>query len=159
MEIYFDENGKEHKKPKDVNPIWRISGYALIKEGEKLLMVTPMNRPKWELPGGGIEVSESISQGIKRECWEETGYKVEIEDQPAYFGERDFYSSIQDKFYRAIILVFIGRVADPVQHKEVINSVEPNEIGSVEWVDYKKLKENEVHPSIWPAIKREIESP
>lgn len=32
------------------------------------------------LPGGGIEVDESILDGVRRECREETGYEIEIKD-------------------------------------------------------------------------------
>jgi 8-oxo-dGTP diphosphatase len=44
------------------------------------------------LPGGGIEENESILQGVKRECREETGYEIEIIDELGVtedFRERD----------------------------------------------------------------------
>lgn len=153
MEKFYDENGKEHARPKNVKAIWRISGYALIEKDGKILMVKPTKRNQWELPGGGIELTESINEGIVRECWEETGYKVGVGEQPIYLGERHFYSSLLKKFFRAVIMVYKGKILDKQQHKEVINTVEPDEIAETGWVDAKKLTENDVHYVFWPVVK------
>jgi 8-oxo-dGTP pyrophosphatase MutT (NUDIX family) len=156
MESYYDENWKEHKKPEGVQPVWRISGYALIKDGKKILMVKPNISKQWELPGGGIHVNETIEEGTKRECWEETGYKVAVEGKPAYLEERNFYSTLKDRFYRAVILVFYGKIEDPTQHKEVINFINNGEIGAVQWVEIDKLKKEEFHPIVWQVVESEL---
>ncbi|OGN12226.1 MAG: hypothetical protein A3C71_02100 [Candidatus Yanofskybacteria bacterium RIFCSPHIGHO2_02_FULL_43_15c] len=37
---------------------------------------------KWSLPGGGLELGEEIDRGVIRETREETGFKIEVIDQP-----------------------------------------------------------------------------
>jgi 8-oxo-dGTP pyrophosphatase MutT (NUDIX family) len=156
MEKYYDENGKEHIKPEGLQPIWRISGYALIKDQNKILMVKPNISGQWELPGGGIHVSETIEDGTIRECWEETGYQVSVEKKPIYLGERNFYSTIKDRFYRAVIMVFYGKIEDAEQHKEVINFINKGEIAAVQWVEIEKVPKNEFHHIVWPVIENEL---
>ena len=49
---------------------------VLNEEGEILLIKGP--KRGWELPGGIIELGETIQQGIKREVKEESGVDIEI---------------------------------------------------------------------------------
>src|SRR5215469_442558 len=53
---------------------------ALIFENEKLLIVERGKEPLkgyWSLPGGLVEVGETLKDGIRREVLEETGLEVE----------------------------------------------------------------------------------
>ncbi len=154
MEIYFDEKGKNIEKPDDIIPEWRISGYALIELDGKILTVLGSWSNSIELPGGGIEMSESIKEGIKRECYEETGYRVEVQDEPIHVGERNFYCTELNKYFKAVILVYVGNLISERQDTEVINTVEKDEITKVEWMAPTKLKEIDVYPIIWPAINK-----
>ncbi len=59
---------------------------ALIIKDNKLLMLKrrdsrPEFNNKWEFPGGGVEKGEEVENCIKRECLEETGFTVKIEEQ------------------------------------------------------------------------------
>src|SRR3989338_7280028 len=155
MSIYFDETGQEHQKPDDINLEWRISGYALIQSDEKrFLMVQPTWNKSWELPGGGIEKEESIKEGIVRECYEETVYKIRIHEQPIFVGERNFFSKASNNFFKAVILVYSGDLREMTQNREAINTVEKNEIANVSWVQSEELNQSNVHPIVWPAISK-----
>lgn len=153
MDTYFDEKGKEHKKPDKIQPTRRISGYAFIEESGNFLMVQPTFDERWELPGGGIEDTEAIKEGIHRECYEETGYQVEIQEQPIYVGESNFYCTVVDTYFKSIILVYAGRILSERQDTEVINAVEKDEIGKIAWIDPQELSQNNVRPIHWPAIR------
>jgi 8-oxo-dGTP diphosphatase len=61
----------------------RLAAYAAMVDAEKRLLLTWWNgegrgRPCWSMPGGGIEYEESLSEGLKREVLEETGYLVQV---------------------------------------------------------------------------------
>jgi 8-oxo-dGTP diphosphatase len=53
---------------------------AIIIEGERVLMVERGREPLagyWSLPGGVLEVGETLEQAVKREVREETGLLIE----------------------------------------------------------------------------------
>lgn len=153
MDIFFDEKGKRIEKPVNVEPKWRISGYALIEVNGKILTVRTSWSNSIELPGGGIEIGESIKEGIQRECYEETGYKIEVSDEPMHVGERNFYCTELNEYFKAVILVYSGNLISEKQNIEVVNIVEKNEIAEIEWINEEELREAGVHPIVWPAIK------
>ena len=66
----------------------RLAAYALLVDeaeegdGQERVLLTWWNGeghsdPAWSLPGGGIEFDESLRDGLVREVYEETGYRVE----------------------------------------------------------------------------------
>ena len=60
----------------------RLAARALIVSNKKLLLVnaTQADDGKWCTPGGGIEASERIKEGLKREVYEETGLTITVND-------------------------------------------------------------------------------
>ena len=75
---FKDWHGKEYLLPKDKKIKWRPSASALVVKNEKILMIKAKQHGKWELPGGGIELGETIKEGLEREVYEETGISKEI---------------------------------------------------------------------------------
>ena len=54
---------------------------AIIFFGEKVLLVKRGKEPgygKWSIPGGAVELGETLKEGLLREVKEETGLEVEI---------------------------------------------------------------------------------
>ena len=153
MEIYFDESGQEHEKPTNIEPEWRIGGYVVIQNNErKLLMVQPTWNNFWELPGGGINKDETLREGVARECYEETGYKIQVGQQPLYIGERNTNRG-EKRWYKSIIFIYAGGLLSDERDTELLNQ-EMDEISKVEWVDIKTLSGENTQPVVWPAIKK-----
>jgi 8-oxo-dGTP diphosphatase len=53
-------------------------GVIIVREG-KILLERRKNEPgrgKWSIPGGIVELGESLEQTVMRETWEETGLSV-----------------------------------------------------------------------------------
>ncbi len=69
---------------------------------EKVLLVKRRDIPLWVLPGGEVELGESIKKGAIREVWEETGFTVELTRKVATY--------LIDK--RRRVFLFEGRVID-----------------------------------------------
>ena len=153
---FFDVNQEPIEKPEDAVIHWRISGYPLVIKDGKILTVTSTWNPLKELPGGGIEIGESIAEGVVRECYEESGYRIELGSNiPIHVGERNFYSDIDEKFYQAIILIYPARLLSDEQDESVINTVVENEIEKVEWIKLTDLTKEQCIPIIWPAIEKQ----
>ena len=155
MEIFLDANNNPFTLPVDEEVVWRISGYALVNSEEgKILMVVPTWNTLWELPGGGVEVSERIRDGIKRECLEETGYSILVSDQPFHVSERNFYHRHEKKYYHSVVMVYLGELLSEQQDIGFVNTQDGNEISKIDWVSLEELSEQNCHPTIYPAIQQ-----
>ena len=59
--------------------LFRIGVFALIFDGERILLSHRRDIDWWNLPGGGMEPGETVDEAIRREVREETGLEVEVE--------------------------------------------------------------------------------
>lgn len=50
---------------------------VVVDDQERVLVIQRRDNGRWELPGGVLELEESIPDGMKREVLEETGVHVE----------------------------------------------------------------------------------
>jgi len=63
-----------------IRPVAVVS--VLIKSGSKVLLIKRRFDPcsgKWSIPGGLIELGETVREAALREVYEETGLKVELD--------------------------------------------------------------------------------
>ena len=58
---------------------FRIAVSALIFEEGRVLLAHRRDIDWWNLPGGGMEVGETVDEALRREVAEETGLEVEVE--------------------------------------------------------------------------------
>ncbi len=69
--------GKEYPKM----PVVAVG--ALILQDRNILLVRRTNEPgkgKWSIPGGTVELGESLKDAVAREVYEETGLVVEVSE-------------------------------------------------------------------------------
>jgi ADP-ribose pyrophosphatase YjhB (NUDIX family) len=60
-------------------PIVGVGGVVLV--ADKVLLIRRRYDPlkgQWSLPGGAVEVGETLEQAVAREILEETGFEVEV---------------------------------------------------------------------------------
>ncbi|HYX49844.1 MAG TPA: NUDIX domain-containing protein, partial [Ktedonobacteraceae bacterium] len=56
---------------------FRIAVYAIIFADRRVLLALRHNINWWNLPGGGMELGETVDEAMRREVREETGLEVE----------------------------------------------------------------------------------
>ena len=128
MTIFLDIHQKPIELPANEKVHWRVAAYPLVRSSDdKILLVTIQENSKFYiLPGGEVELHESLIEGLQRECYEETGYKVEI------------IKRLQDVVYHH------GETGEPIRvamfWAKPIEKINGGE-GYVEWVDAVKARE------------------
>ncbi len=70
--------------------MFKIAVSAFIVNQNKILLLKRSDDEsflpgKWEVPGGGVDVGETIEQGVRREVKEEAGIDVAVKDLFGYF--------------------------------------------------------------------------
>ncbi len=155
--IFYDSNKDAHTLPENEAVQWRISAYAIVINDEgKILLVTPTWRDTYDIPGGGVEPEEEIAEGLKREVYEETGYKIKVVDNhPFYVSETRFYWQSQpNPFRHSVNLFFRAELESLEQNLAAVNVAVPNEIAKIEWVSIPSITKENCHWMYVPAIEK-----
>jgi 8-oxo-dGTP diphosphatase len=71
----------------------RFVSHGLLRVGGSLLLLRRRDGRylggQWDIPGGTVEPGERPQDAAVRECWEETGLRVEVGDQLSHFQNDD----------------------------------------------------------------------
>ena len=91
----------------------RVAGYAVVVDADDRVLTTWWNgeaRPElanWSLPGGGIEFDEAIEDGIIREVYEESGYRVEL---TGFLGTSTWINTEHPRPRKGVRLFYTARI-------------------------------------------------
>ncbi|MDO8583594.1 MAG: NUDIX domain-containing protein [bacterium] len=87
---------------------FRPSAYGIILHDGKMLLTTMHSTGKYQLPGGGIDLGETMRDALKREIYEECGIEAEI-GEPQFFAEYFFFYDPTGQSSQAYGLYFLCR--------------------------------------------------
>lgn len=132
----------------DANSI-KVAVSAVVRDSRgRILMIHRTDNDKYSIPGGGLEIGESVADAVVREVKEETGIDVEVTKLVGVFSNPDHVIAYDDGEVRQEFSICF--LADP-RGGELRTSAESKE---VKWVTPDQLADLDIHPSVWLRIRR-----
>lgn len=114
-----------------ITPKIDVRGALFAKN--KILMVREQASGSWTLPGGYVDVNESLSQAVEREVLEESGFVVKAKKVAAIYDHRKHgYKAHLYHFYKIYLLCDLvgGRENTNIETSEVAYFA-PSDLGLV----------------------------
>ena len=122
---------------------------ALIFDRDRILMVERGKEPLkgyWSLPGGVLEIGETLEDGVRREVREETGLEVEPLGVLEIF-ERIMRDSQGVAEYHYVLIDYICRITGGTL-------VADDDVSRVAWVPRRKLSTYSITEGTLPVIEK-----
>lgn len=121
---------------------FRPAVYAVIPRDNQVLLVQTIRTKQFYLPGGGVDIGETLHDALKREVREETGIEIEVGEM-VHFKEDFFYYNPGNEAYHSLLFFFTARpksftLADADQ-------IDDGEIENPGWVTWQNLQPNNFH--------------
>lgn len=126
------------------NSIKPAAAVAVCSE-DRVLMVQRADNGKWTLPGGTLEIGESLPQCAARELREETNLRVDIVDVIGTYTDPEIKIEYSDGEVRQeFTIVFLGRTQDTrvqIDDESVDYSWIPlSELGSIDMASSQRKR-------------------
>lgn len=125
-------------------------GAIIIRDGRVLLVrrANEPNRGQWSIPGGIVELGETLAQAASREAWEECQVEVEGGQVVAAFDliDRDRAGRIRYHFVLLDLLTrYIG--GEPIAGTDALE---------VRWAGARELDQLDIIPRLVPVIRQAL---
>lgn len=125
------------------------STYVTDADGQ-ILMIHRTDNDRWSIPGGGMEIGETVSACAVRETKEETGLDIAITGLVGIFTNPSHVAAYPDGEVRQQFSICLrGRVAGG----QITTSDESRE---VRWIGADQLDGLDIHPEIRRRIDRAV---
>lgn len=147
----YDLFDKEHERNLE-NFQFRVSVYGILRQGDEILMAKHPDLSTHCLPGGGVEIGETIPEGLNREFEEETGLRVEM--KRLLFVSEDFFTCEGEDAHGVQIYYEVKRVGG-----EIVKEGNQIDTAEVKFIKLSELNEGNVQRVFWPFIQKLKETP
>jgi len=103
----------------------RLGSYAVIVDEHDRLLLALWNEgdsPRWTLPGGGVELRETVEEAAVREVREETGYDVALGrllGVDTFVVPPEERTADRDRYYKGVRVIFEAAVVGGELRNEV----------------------------------------
>ncbi|NUK09401.1 NUDIX domain-containing protein [Streptomyces lunaelactis] len=135
------------KAPKANSIVPSVTAVALNEAGE-VLLIHKTDNDLWALPGGGVDVGESVADAAVRETKEETGFDVEVTGLVGLYTNPAHVMAYDDGEVRQqFSICFTAKITGG----ELRTSSESKEVA---FVRPGRLDELNIHPSMRMRIDR-----
>jgi 8-oxo-dGTP pyrophosphatase MutT (NUDIX family) len=128
---YYDDPAAP--KPNSVVP----AAVALVTNGAgEILMIRRTDNGNWALPGGAIEMTESVADAAVRETLEETGIRVEVTGLAGVYSDPGhvIHFASNDEVRREFSIVLtarpVGGEPTPSDESSDVRWIAPADLGS-----------------------------
>lgn len=121
----------------------------MILDGDRILLVERGKDPLkgfWSLPGGVLELGETLREGIRREVLEETGLTIETVAVLEIF-ERIMRDSDGKPEYHYVLIDYVCRVTGGAL-------LAGDDVSRVQWVARRDLPHHRITEGTVPVIEK-----
>ena len=130
-------------KVNDINFVCRSC--AVIRNGDKVLFQKRKNDKYYSLPGGKIEVLETVKDALKRELIEELGIEVEVKDIVSVV--ENFFEFNNEKVHQYIFSYEVKLLDDKYNNLDEFEGIETLKEVIFKWFDIDELDEEFIKPN------------
>ncbi|MCK5510133.1 NUDIX domain-containing protein [Candidatus Parcubacteria bacterium] len=122
--------------------IFRPSVYGILIENNKVLLSKQWDG--YDMPGGGVDINETLEEALKREFFEETGIKVEVlnpvHSETSFFNPSHSIKHKNEYWNCPLIYYLVKKVGGKIS-KDNLDEEERGYADLPEWIDLDKIDE------------------
>lgn len=132
----------------------KVAVSAVVRDDRgRVLLIHRTDNDRFSIPGGGMEVGETVAEAVVREVQEETGILVRPMRVLGIFSDPHHVIAYDDGEVRQEFSICF--VADPIGGSPRTSS----ESKAVRWIDPSELDALDIHPSIRDRIDQGLQGP
>ena len=141
------------------HPLVGVGGVVI--DGERVLLVRRARAPlqgEWSIPGGLVEVGETLTAAVRREIAEETGLQVRVAGIVKVLDRitRDNQKRVQ---FHYVLVDFLCHVESGRANKKLRAKLKPaDDVSAARWARRRDLAKYALRPATLRVIEKAFQS-